>query len=294
LALSSRYLLRESASNLRRNFFMTLAAILTMAVSLTAGGAVLIVRQAIHQASVQSQGGVELAIFMDPQATPQQIKAIQSELDTTPGVQKFTYLDKPAAYNEFKTLFAGNNDIIGVLSVAQMPTSFRVVPTNDQDIDRLGNIFSDQPGVLKVSYPAEAIQSLLTQARELSTAGIVLLIVVSLGGVALIVNTIQLAIFARRREVAVMKLVGATNWFIRIPFMLEGAIHGIVGAILSGVVVYLVRNPIAHILSYETIFGTHLTISPGQALADGAILLAGGAVVGILGSAFAVARYLSV
>jgi cell division transport system permease protein len=294
VAISTTYLLRESAGNLRRNLFMTVAAILTMAVSLTAFGTVLVVRQAIHQASVQAEGGVELAIFMKPPASQNQIEAIQAQLKATPGVRSFHFVDKPQAYQEFKQIFAGNTDIIDSLSVSEMPPSFRVVPTRDQDVNELGNLFKSQPGVLQVSYPAQAIHTLLSQAHTLNLFAVILTIVVLVAGVALIINTIQLAIFARRREVAVMKLVGATNWFIRVPFMLEGAVHGIAGALIGGAVVYLVRNKIAQLLPYTTFLNTHLTVGSGSALLDGLILLAGGAVVGILGSAFAVHRYLAV
>ncbi len=97
--------------------------------------------------------------------------------------------------------------------------------------------------------------------------GYVLAFGVMIGAVALIVNTIQLAIFARRREVAVMKLVGATNWFIRIPFMLEGLVHGIAGGIIAFVVTYGVRDTIASFVGNETVLGTRqLYVTPHEAI----------------------------
>jgi cell division transport system permease protein len=341
LALSSSYVLRESAGNLRRNLFMTIAAILTMAVSLTALGAVLIMRQAIAKAAVQSQGGVEMAIFLNPNScsgasaspapsaagasksstssssttsttagatsssTPllgggsclsqQEITAIGQELQTNPGVRSSHYVDKQDAYKEFKEIFSGNTDIINALTVADMPPSYRVVPTNPHDINQLGKIFSGQPGVARVSYPAQEIANLLAQFRKWRIGGLVLAVGVLIGAVALIVNTIQLAIFARRREVAVMKLVGATNWFIRIPFMLEGLIHGIAGAIMAFFAVYFARNAIAGVLPSQTLLGVNtLHVSPHEAILTGVVLLAFGAIVGVAGSAFAVRRYLDV
>ena len=294
MALSSSYVLRESAGNLRRNLFMALAAIVTVAVSLTALGAVMVMRQAITKASVQAQGGVELAIFMSPNASESQIGALNRELSITPGVKSFHFVDKTHAFQEFKEIFAGNNDITSSLSVADMPPSFRVVPSRAQGLDELGRQFSGQPGVLRVSYPAEAVHNLLKQFSSLRFYGVALGIGVLVGAVALIINTIQLAIFARRREVAVMKLVGATNWFIRIPFMLEGFIHGITGAVAAGVIVYFARNGIAGFLPNQSILGTSLTVSSKEAILTDIVLLIGGAVVGVLGSAFAVRRYLAV
>ena len=294
MALSAGYVLRESAGNLKRNLFMTLAAVLCMAVSLTALGAVLVMRQAIHTLSLQSEGGVELAIFLNPQASDTQISAIQTQLKATPGVKNFHYVDKQAAYKEFQQIFAGDTDISHTLTPNDMPPSYRVVPTRAQDVAQLGNLFTGQPGVLRVSYPAEEVRTLVAQAKEWRLWGSVLAAVVLVAAIALIVNTIQLAIFARRREVAVMKLVGATNWFIRVPFMLEGLIHGIAGAIVGFVVVYFARNGIAAFLPSETFLGTHLLIPVSSALRDGVVILVVGAIVGVFGSMFAVRRYLAV
>lgn len=295
MAVSGSYVLRETGGNLRRNLLMTLAAIVAMAVSLTALGGVLIMRQAINKASVQWRGGVELAIFLSPTVSNNEVSAIHRELSTTPGVKNFHFVDKPHAYQEFREIFGGNNDIVNVLTVADMPPSFRVVPTRAQDIEELGRQFQGQQGVLKVSYAAQEINNLLTQFNRWRTLGVGLAIGVLVAAVALIVNTIQLAIFARRREVAVMKLVGATNWFIRIPFMLEGFIHGLAGVVIAFGLTYGLRNWIASFLPDQTILGTsNLFVTPHEAILTGFVLLGVGAAVGVLGSAFAVRRYLSV
>jgi cell division transport system permease protein len=293
--ISAGYVARETGINLRRNLLMTLSAIVTMAVALTAFGGVLIMRQAINKASVQWKGGVEMAIFLQPNVSTNETAAIGHELSSTPGVKKFHFVDKPQAYQEFKEIFGNNNDIVGVLGVNDMPPSYRVVPTRAQEISQLGKQFEGQPGVLQVSYAQQEIDSLLHQFRQLRLIGYFLAIGVGIGAVALIVNTIQLAIFARRREVAVMKLVGATNWFIRVPFMLEGFIHGIIGAVIALVVTYGVRDTIASFVGNETVLGSRqLYVTPHEAIVTGVLLLVIGAAVGVLGSYFAVRRFLDV
>ena len=234
---------------------MTLSAIVTMAVALSALGGVLIMRQAINKASIQWKGGVEMAIFLQPNVSANETAAIGHELASTPGVKKFHFVDKPQAYQEFKEIFGNNNDIVGVLGVNDMPPSYRVVPTRAQDISELGKQFQGQPGVLQVSYAAAGDRLPAAPVPQLRLIGYFLAFGVVIGAVALIVNTIQLAIFARRREVAVMKLVGATNWFIRVPFMLEGLIHGIVGAVVAFAVTYAVRDTIASFVGNETVLG---------------------------------------
>jgi cell division transport system permease protein len=295
MALSGGYVFRETAGNLRRNAGMTAAAIIAMAVSLTALGGVLIMRQAINKASVQWRGGVEMAIFLQPQVSTTETSAIRQELTSTPGVRKFNFVDKEHAYAEFKEIFGGNSDIVGLLKPTDMPPSFRVVPSKAQDISQLGRQFDGQPGVLKVSYAQQEIDNLLKQFHRWRWLGGALAAGVLVAAVALIINTIQLAIFARRREVAVMKLVGATNWFIRIPFMLEGFIHGITGALVAFGLTYGLRNWIASFLPDQTILGTNsLFVTPMEAILTGVVLVVVGIGVGVLGSAFAVRRYLAV
>jgi cell division transport system permease protein len=295
MAMSSGYVARETASNLRRNLVMTLSAVLTMAVSLSALGGVLIMRQAINKASIQWRGGVEMAIFLQPSVSTNETQAIGRELATLPGVKKYHFVDKPQAYQEFREIFGGNNDIVSVLGVNDMPPSYRVVPSKAQDISQLGKQFEGQPGVLQVSYAKQEIDQLLHQFNQLKALGLFLAVGVLIGAVALIVNTIQLAIFARRREVAVMKLVGATNWFIRLPFMFEGLLHGIAGGIIAFAIVYGTRNTIASFVGNETVLGTRtLFVTPHEAVITGIVLLVVGAGVGALGSAFAIRRFLAV
>jgi cell division transport system permease protein len=295
VALSTTYVARETAGNLRRNLVMTVAAMVTMTVSLSVLGVVLIVRQAANKATEQWRGGVEMAIFLQPTVTTTQSGAIGRELATNPGVKNYHFVDKTEAYQEFKTIFGGNSEIVSSLGPSDMPPSYRVVPTKAQDIQDLGKQFTNQPGVLQVSYAAQAIKALLNRSNQIKVGGQVLAALVMLAAVALIVNTIQLAIFARRREVAVMKLVGATNWFIRVPFMLEGLVQGLVGAALAFGLIYAIRNPVASFVGNESMLGIQtLYVAPREAVLTGILLLVVGAAVGMVGSAFAVRRFLSV
>jgi cell division transport system permease protein len=296
VALSGSYVARETGGNLRRNLVMTLAAVVAMTLSLTVLGAVLVARTAINKAAIQWRGGVELAIFLQPTVTNTEVSAIGNELRSTPGVKNFHYVDKPQAYQEFKTIFGGNNDIVSALGPSDMPPSYRVVPTRVQDIDEMGKQFQGQPGVLTVTYAAQEIKQMVHRSNQMKLYGGVLAAGVMVAAVALIINTLQLAIFARRREVAVMKLVGATNWFIRVPFMLEGFLEGIVGAALAFGLVYSIRQPVASFIGSESILSLsqNLYVSPGEAIVTGVVLLVIGGAVGVLGSAFAVRRFLAV
>ncbi len=296
MSLSSRYLLRETGDNLRRNVVMTVAAIVTMIVSLAAAGGVLIMRQAIYKQAIQWRGGVEVAIFLNPNVTRNEISAVGQLLAEGKGttVKRYFYVNKDQAFKEFKTIFGGEPQLISVMTPQQMPPSFRVVPVQSNAVTQIGEQFQRQPGVLRVSYAKQEIQALQNRFHVLSEIAVALAIGVMIGAVALIVNTIQLAIFARRREVAVMKLVGATNWFIRIPFMLEGLVDGVVGAGVAFVVVYFARDSIASFVGSESLISQPLYVTPHEAIMTGLVIMALGAGVGALGSAFAVRRFLRV
>jgi cell division transport system permease protein len=293
----SPYIFRETAGNLVRNIVMTVAAVITMAVSLTALGGTLIMHQAVNKATNEWQGGVQLAVFMDVHASHQEIVAINHELHqmVPADVQKYWFVDKKEAYQEFKQMFSGESDLIKVMSPATLPSSFRIVPTKAQTVTALADQFQDQPGVYNVQYPSLIVHEELAHFASLRNVALVVASGVMLGAIALVVNTIQLAIFARRREVAVMKLVGATNWFIRVPFMLEGLIEGLVGAGLAFLITYFARSTFAGFTNADPVeLNQTVVVSPHEAVLTGLFLVVVGVLVGAFGSGFAVRRFLKV
>ena len=293
MALSVDYVVRETASNLRRNLLMTSAAVLTVAVSLSLVGGALLLKQGVSKASLQWRGGVELSIFMLPEASPSQSEAIERDLAQMPEVKKVTYVDQQEAFREFKRMFANSPDLVESVEAKDLPPSYRVVPKNADFVDVVGRRFENQPGVKEVVFARDVVETLLKVTRALQIGIVAVAGVLLLSAVLLILNTIQMAIFARRREVAVMKLVGATNWFIRVPFMLEGMVQGIVGATAAFGVVALVRNLLAGAVGDNTL-GNQLLPPSGDVIGTGIFVLFAGAVIGTVGSAFAVRRFLDV
>ncbi len=293
MALSLDYVVRETASNLRRNLLMTSAAVLTVAVSLSLVGGALLLKQGVSKASLQWRGGVELSIFMLPEASPSQSEAIERDLSQMPEVKKVTYVDQQAAFREFRRMFANSPDLVESVEAKDLPPSYRVVPKKADFVDVVGRRFENQPGVKEVVFARDVVETLLKVTRALQIGIVAVAGVLLLSAVLLILNTIQMAIFARRREVAVMKLVGATNWFIRVPFMLEGMVQGIVGATAAFGVVALVRNLLAQAVGDNTL-GNQLLPPSGDVIGTGIFVLFAGAVIGTVGSAFAVRRFLDV
>jgi cell division transport system permease protein len=236
---------------------------------------------------------------MNPDASPSQSDAVERELSSLKGkfVKKYTYIDKKAAYKEFRTMFRDSPDVRDALTEQTTPPSYRVVPLKAEQVELIGGRFDKAPGVYKVVYAKDAINKLLKVTRRNQVVALSIAIVLLISATLLIFNTIQMAIFSRRREVAVMKLVGATNWFIRIPFMLEGTIQGVAGAGLAFMIIYAFRNAIVSVAAGTATlledFNT-LTATTTEAVGTGLFLLALGAVAGAVGSAIAVRRFLDV
>ncbi len=287
------YVARETATNLRRNVFMTSAAIVVVAVSLALVGGALLLKQGVDKATIQWRGGVELSVFMKADAAPEEIDAVDRELRAMPEVKKVSFVSKQAAYEEFRKMFSNSPDMLESLSPDKMPPSYRVVPKQAEEVDLIGNRFKNRAGVLDVVFARDTVKALLSVTRYAQlliwSVAIVLLLAASL----LILNTIRMAIYARRREVAVMKLVGATNWFIRVPFMFEGLVQGLMGAAMAFGVVWVIRNVAQHAVRHVELF-RQFAVNSNEVLGTGIFLVAVGMIVGALGSAVAVSRFLDV
>jgi cell division transport system permease protein len=294
--LKLNYVTRETVTNLRRNVLMTGAAVLTVAVSLGLVGGALLVKQAVDNATVQWRGGVELSVFMKPDVGASESSGLESELKAMPEVKKVRFVSQNDAYDEFKRMFAGSPDMVESLTPDKMPPSYRVVPKQAEQVELIGERFRDRPGVLDIEYAKDTVKALLSITRYLQLLMWGIALVLLLAASLLILNTIRMAIYARRREVAVMKLVGATNWFIRVPFMFEGLLQGLLGAIVAVGVVYAgsgaALSAIRHARHLDLL--RQFTVSGSEVFGTAVFLVLVGVIVGAAGSAVAVSRFLDV
>ena len=160
----------------------------------------------------------------------------------------------------------------------------------------VGFSFDTSPGVSEVVFAKDEIKALLQTTRQRQVAYFGVAVVLIFGAVLLIFNAIQLAVFSRRREIEVMKLVGATNWFIRLPFMLEGMLQGVVGAAVAAILVYGFRSGIVNVISDPALTQglRKISASPAEARNTGLVLMAVGAAIGATSSALAVRRHIKV
>jgi len=295
VAVSVDYVVRETASNLWRNRLMTIAAILTVAVSLSLVGAALLLRQGSANATGTLQRGTQVTVWMRPDANPQEIKAVNTQLSQLNYVtQPCAYWNKARNFAEARRLLP--SDVFQATTQAEMPTSYWCTPVALTDAAQVVRTFSGTAGVLSVTEPQQTIKNEETVINVSKWVCLAVAIVLIVSAAVLILNTIRMAIFARRREVSVMKLVGATNWFIRVPFMSEGLLQGFIGSVLAAVVVYFVYLFIDHEGSGRTtsnIF-TAMHMTGSEVLLTNVVVVIVGMAIGSIGSAIAIRRFLDV
>lgn len=297
MALKLDYMVRETGTNLVRNFSLTIASVLTVAVSLSLVGAALLVRGAVDNATARWEGGIEFIVFLQPEASGDQTDAVERALEESPQVEGFTYVDQAETFEEFKDLFADSPQIVDTVTPEILPPSFRVVPRDKQPatIEGLRTVFEAQPGVREVVAATDTIRTIQNLSRLFQSIafGVATALVIAAG--LLVLNSIRMAMFARRREIEVMKLVGASNWFIRVPFMLEGVVQGLLGSLIALGAAVGVRIGLEQIAEDRrfTLFAGFI-VDSGQFRLTGTIILVLGVMIGALGSAFAVSRFLDV
>ncbi|MGA2036087.1 MAG: permease-like cell division protein FtsX [Acidimicrobiales bacterium] len=285
------YVARETASNLWRNRLMTVAAVLTIAVSLSLVGAALLLRQGVARATTQWQHGVNVDVFLVPGIPAAQEKVIDQDLLQLPYVRTCIYRSPAYDLNEAKHLLSPDES--GVLTLPTMPASLRCVLNDPNQAQAVAQQFTGRSGVKLVSFPSQAVHNMQQVTHILQWVFLIVAVILLLSASVLILNTIRLAIFARRREVSVMKLVGATNWFIRIPFMFEGLMQGLAGAVVAALAVFglhLVLNALGN--SRTSNVFTQMRMPGGEVLATSAVVVIIGLAVGTVGSAFAIRRFL--
>ncbi len=298
MAIKLDYVARETASNLFRNVTLTLASVLTVVVSLTLFGSALLLRQGVENANDRFKGGIEFIVYLQPKVTDEQKASIQRDLESNPDVKKAIFVDQDQTYEEFKRLFASSPQLLDTVTAEILPPSYRVAPRiqDPEVVKALGDQFAGKPGVYEVVFAFEVVQRIQETFNKIGVRFLAAAVLLLVAALMLILNTIRVAMFARRREIEVMKLVGATNWFIRVPFIVEGIIQTLLGAAVAvGFMTFLVR-PFIDELSRDRV----LPIFQGFVITDSNLIYTNVFVVGVavligaIGSAVAVSRFLDV
>jgi cell division transport system permease protein len=298
--VSPRFFLAEALRSIRANAAVSIAATVTVLIAVFILGA-FIPSFLYVQSTVDSQKErVDINVFISDAATVPQVEGLRSQLTALQEqgpVESFTYISKDEALVKLRDRL-NDPSILEELPGNPLPASFEVKPTDPERSDEIIAQLQDSPAIdpeLGISYGKETADRLLSVARFIQWAGLGLISILLVASILLIGNTIRLSIFARRREVEVMKLVGATNWFIRWPFVIEGVICGLIGAALSVALLFAVKVGVVDTWIRDA--DSALTRDSATTISFpvlGLLLIASGAIVGALGSGITLRRFLKV
>lgn len=299
------FFLREALGSIKRNWVMTMAAVITVFISTAILGAVLVTDRNLDRGATSLKNRVTIEVFIKDEAGPDGQQALEQKIAAMPEVKSFTYISKDEALERFKERYGER--IVQNLPINPLPASFEIQVNDADQVETVAQRFFDDPNVDNdkgttngVQYAQATVRKMLGTINLVEKVMWVVTAVFGIAAVLLISTTVRLSIFARRREIEIMRLVGATNWFIRWPFVLEGFMTGLVGAVLAALAVYgsnwTIFNWIKSTdLDYLSIEIYPLWLQAGTwplgMLFTLALL---GAVLGAVGSIFAMRRYLRV
>lgn len=287
------YFLGQAALGLRRNGLMSVAAVLTVAIALFIFGAFLLLVLNANYIALFLESNVEIAAYLEVDAPRSEAQRLVEQVRELAGVAEVKLVTKEEGLAQLSRQFGAEHDLLAALGGTNpLPDYLRVKATSPEAVEPVAQTLARLPRVEKVDYGKNVVERLFQVLYWVRWLGVAIMLLLALAAVFLVAITIRLTVYARRREVAIMKYVGASDWFIRVPFFLEGLALGLLGSILAVGALYLGYDMLLGerglgSLSFIPLLADYSLI--GQVL--GGLLLAG-MLVGAVGSVVSVRHYL--
>ena len=287
-----KYYFREATQSIFRNSWLSVASVGVIAVSLLILGCSLLLVLNANSIAANLESSVEISVFIKDKTNPAQIKDLEGKLKAMPEVAQVEFVTRQQALEEMRKNFGDKKDILaGLEEKNPLPDAFRVKTRTVDQVAPLARQLEPLAQVDQVRYGQGVVEKLLALSRWVRTAGLVTMVLLGIAAIFLIATTIRLSVFARRKEIGIMKFLGATNWFVRFPFLMEGMILGLAGSLLAVVAVYF---------GYLSLIGNiQLSLPFMQLVTDRDLiiplmesLLVLGLVIGAVGSMISMRRFL--
>ncbi len=304
MSINFSYFTRESLVNFRRNWVMSFGAVITIYLSLLLVGVFLVFGVLVNSVVQSVESKVSIQIYMKDGAATGDVNALQKWLLADPLVKSVDYTSKAEALERFKNEMKQSPEIVQNLDSNPLPASLDVTLKNPRNVEAMVAKIKAQPLFTKVAdrpdnpeeslkYGQQVVRRLFAFTRVVRVIGVVFVIMLVVVSLIFISNTIRIAIYARRKEIGIMRLVGASNWFIRTPFLLEGVLQAILGATFAILTIAGLEALILPRLG-EALPFLPVSVTAGAVAQIGLVLVVSGCVIGLLGSGLALRRYLKV
>lgn len=288
------YFFKEAITSLARNRLLSVATVSTMAICILILGVAVLMTINAGSFMNRLESDIQIVAYLDTTLNASQVSNIQSKIEKISGVQSVVFVSKEEALARMQKKFAEKNYDLGkTLGKNPLPDTFEVKAEEPQNVAQVAQSIKEVAGVYKVNYGQDIVERLFKVTKWVRIISIGFVVVLAIGAVFLIATAIRLAIFARRKEIYLMKLIGATDWFIRWPFFIEGILLGTVGAFIS---VSLLAVGYASLTSnlQTTLFFVPLVYQQNVLINLYLALLATGALLGVLGTYISLNRFLDV
>jgi len=270
--MRAQFVFSEVWIGLRRNLTMTVALIVVVAISLSLLGTGLMFVKQVDNTRSYWQSRVNLSVYLcssgtlggtcekNGPVTKSEIATIQQELNNNKDVVSAVYVSQPEAYKQFKQMFAANGPIVKYTSSDQIPSSFQIrLKNTEADALPVSQVVNGYPGVASVVDDSSILGGFYRLLDGARNAVVVIAIFLLVAAILLVANTIRLSAFNRRRETSIMRLVGASNFYVQLPFLMEGMIAGLFGWLVATGLLILVKSVLLGTL--HNIFPTGVSLT---------------------------------
>lgn len=284
----------EACKSFWRNSFMSIASIVTVALSFFILGIFAVMVANLDNFADNLENQVQISVYLKDGLTTEQVMSVGKRLKALPEVRQIKFTNKDQAMTELKERMKDQPGILEALEGKNpLPTSYEITFTQAGAVKKAAQIVATYPEVESSHYGQEIIEQLLNITRVIRWGGMALIVLLTVATLFIISNTIRLTVFARRKEIGIMKYVGATNWFIRWPFLLEGLLLGFIGGVIADAALVqfyrFVTSEIHHSLAFLPLVGMNPFM---YQVGIGLLLLS--MIIGAVGSTISLKRYMKV
>ena len=286
------FLFRETTSGLRRNGLVAFAAISTTFIALLLFGLSLLISRQVSLMIEATTGNVEVAVYLTDPVNPDTVRSLSGTLTGLPVVENVDFESKQEACDRFKELFANQPALVNNVNCDALPASLRVKLEDPEQYAQVEAVLQGQPGIDRIVDQSAFLDRLFAVTRVFRVGVLLISFVMLVSAAILIANTVRMGLFARRKEIGIMKLVGATNWRIRTPFLVEGLFESLIGAAAAILVLFGLKVAFINPLNESVQFVPWIVNSDVIAIIPWLLLAA--VVVSLLASLAGMRRFLDV